>query len=311
MTTPMPDIRPALARTIAVANGKGGVGKTSTCTHCAALLARQGHRVLLVDLDPQGNCAQDLGYTCLGCVRCQEGTPGPAEVPCDFGYGLSQAVQFATHPFIMRDVRPNLDVIPGGGALEELSAVLAARRGAQSYGGDAMLALARVLAPLAADYDAVFIDCPPGHRELQEAALAAAAWLVIPTKTDAASLLGLRTLSGRFVAARQINPGLQLLGVIMFGVTAAAKNARKEATAWAEEALDGTGCRVFTSTIRHVEVPAVRIRKFGMLAHELEVGPEAGVPASVAKSMVGLAGDYEGVAVEMFTELGRKEVAAA
>lgn len=298
------DPRQALSRTIAVANGKGGVGKTSTTTHVAGMLARQGHRVLVVDLDPQGNVAQDLGYTCPGCPRCM-GAAGSSDVElCDFGYGLSQAVQFGGQPGVIKDVggRTNLDVVPGGGALEELAAVLAARRNHSVVGQpDAMLAFAGALAPLAAGYDLVLIDCPPGHRELQESALGAARYLLIPVKTDQSSTIGLRLVATRFGDARLINPTLELLGVLMFGVTAAAKNVRKEAKEWVDATLGGDRY-VFKATVRHVEMPAGRIRALGQLAHELETGAE-GVTASAGKSMVGLAGDYEAVTAEMLSRL--------
>ncbi len=281
-----------LGRVLAFANGKGGVGKTSLTTHVAALAARKGWRTLVVDMDPQGNVGEDLGYT--------------ARKRGDGGVGLARSIQYGDPPTVLRDIRPGLDVIPGGEALEELAGVLAVRRSRD--GTTAMLSLAAALAPLA-DYDLIVLDCPPGIRELQEISLTAATDLVIPTKTDESSLLGLRKMGMRFTVAREINPTLRLLGVVLYGVTSAAKTARNEARAWVEEALEGLA-PVFKATVRHVETPAWRVRKFGLLVHELETGPEAGVTATVAKTVKGLADDYEALTVEVMERLLMLEAAA-
>lgn len=279
--------RDALRRVIAIANGKGGVGKSSCATHLAALVAASGQRVLLVDLDPQGNAGQDLGYTARGLS--------------DDGIGLARAVQFGDPPHIIRGVRDNLDVIPAGTALDDLTGALMARRNRE--GADAAaLSLARALAPVTGDYTATFLDCPPRHEVLQEAALVAAAYLLIPTKTDSSSRLGLAEMARRFAAATPINPDLRLLGVVMFGVTPAAKKIRATAQAWIEEAL-GDQAPVFKATVRHVEGPAFHIRERGQLAHELELAGEAGVTAAMAKTVVGLAGDYQALAVETLNRL--------
>ncbi len=85
-----------LQRSIAVSNGKGGVGKTSVASHLAGIAAAAGWKVLAVDLDPQGNLGQDLGY-----YQADRG---------DSGRSLSDAVIDGTELVPLRDVRPNLDV---------------------------------------------------------------------------------------------------------------------------------------------------------------------------------------------------------
>lgn len=203
---------PASARTIAIANGKGGVGKTSTTAHVGALAAEAGNKVLLVELDVQGNLGEDLGYT-------------GADLSDD-GEAMYAAVRTGKPPTPLRNVRPNLDVIPGGPSISLIpSALDAARRAGKPSTG----AVARCLAPLAAEYDLVFIDTPPIDAAVQEEALIAAAYLLIPTKTDASSRKGLRDIARRFAAAREQNPSLRLLGVYLFGVTSAAIRIRAAA----------------------------------------------------------------------------------
>lgn len=287
--------RDALRRVIAVANGKGGVGKTSLSTHLASMAAASGQHVLLVDLDPQGNAGQDLGYTAAGLS--------------DDGVGLARAVQYGDTPYVIKDVRENLDVIPAGDALDDLSGALDAR--AEREGQDvAALSLARALTPIAGDHALTILDCPPRHAVLQKAALACAAYLLIPTKTDSSSRLGLAEMARRFAAALAVNPDLRLLGVVLFGVTPAAKKIRLAAREWINEALSNEA-PVFDATIRHVEGPAYHIRERGQLAHELELAAVAGVTAAMAKTAVGLASDYQAVSVETLTRLLKMEAERA
>src|SRR3954464_11757412 len=99
-----------LIRCIAFVNGKGGVGKTSLVANLAGLYAGGGYRVLVVDLDPQGNLGNDLGY--LGAGR------------GDDGEGLVSAVSTQHALLPMREERPNLDVVAGGSQLKELAEAL-------------------------------------------------------------------------------------------------------------------------------------------------------------------------------------------
>jgi len=120
MTIPHVD-RSALRRTIAVLNGKGGVGKTSLTANLSGLFADAGYRVLAIDLDPQGNLGNDLGYLGAGLG--------------DGGAGLVVAGSTGVAPIILRDVRPRLDVVVGGESLHDLAAVLQSRRMSARGGG--------------------------------------------------------------------------------------------------------------------------------------------------------------------------------
>jgi chromosome partitioning protein len=242
---------PALHRSIATINGKGGTLKTSITANVGGLLAAAGYRVLLIDLEPQGNLAQDLGYTHIS----------------DEGEQCFTAVSAgaALTPFAARD---NLDVVAGGERLHDLAAVILSRQ----QRGDASLvyrALATSLAPTATDYDFVIIDCPPGEEVLQQMALGAARWVLIPTKTDASSRIGLSRVAKQFQLARHHNPGLALLGVAIVGLNLSARRVHARARATIEEELEGTA-PVFEAVIRHAEAVAVDARDRGQLIHELE-----------------------------------------
>lgn len=300
-----PSLRDALSRVIAVINGKGGVGKTSWTAAVAALLAAAGERVLIVDLDKQGNIGDDLGYNAVGMS--------------DAGLALSNAVQFGRPPLILHDVRPNLDVMPGGRQgqdfprryLVELSGALAARAGDGEHGrASAILALAHMLAPIAPDYSVVLIDCPPMLEPLQRAGLGAAHYAIVPTKTDKSSLEGLAEVHSLFREVRSYNPTLELLGVVLFGITSAAKIARAQATEWIQAAM-GEDAPIFKPTVRHTEAVAEIVRRHGQPPGELVLGPETGTSATTARAAAGLAKDYAAMRKEMIIRMMALEAAVA
>jgi chromosome partitioning protein len=285
----------SLARTVAVINGKGGVGKTSIVANVGGLLALAGYRVLLVDLDPQGNLGEDLGFTAAS----------------DGGAALARAVLYGEPLKPVLGVRSGLDVCPAGEHLDELAAAMAARVRRDGDGGS--LSLARSLSAIAAEYDVILLDCPPGDAVIQALALGAARWVVIPTKTDASSRKGLREVARRFVEARTINPELRLLGVVLFGVGAGASRVRDRARELVEADLGGVA-PVLDATIRHVEAAAADARERGELAHEMEAtaaaGPKwwerrRGLKAGpvIAASATSLAADYQSLAHEIVNTL--------
>ena len=244
--------RVALRRTTAVINGKGGVGKTSVTANLAGLYAAAGYRVLAIDLDPQGNLGNDLGYLGAGMS--------------DDGRALQQAAA-AGEPLVpVTAVRPNLDVVPGGDQLHDLAAVLQSRR---LTGRGGVESLAASISAVAGNYDLVLIDCPPGSDVLQAGALEAAHFVLVPTKTDDASRAGLREVARRFTTARQANPDLLLLGVVLFGVNSSARRVVGNARVALADDLGGVA-PVLDATIRHVEAAAVDARGRGQLVHELE-----------------------------------------
>jgi len=201
--------RGALSRVIAVINGKGGVFKTSLVANVGGLLAEAGSRVLLVDLDPQGNLAEDLGYSEQG----------------DGGRSLAAALCFGAEPTLLVSIRPNLDVIAGGPELDDAAAFLGAK--AQKDRDAAHLALAKMLATVAGEYDLVLLDCPPGNEPLQAAAVAAARYALVPLKTDMSSRKGVAAVAARMDSVVGLNPSLDLLGVVLVGTGTNSKQVHK------------------------------------------------------------------------------------
>lgn len=300
----------ACGRVVAIANGKGGVLKTSVAANVAGLAADSGMPVLLVDLDPQGNLSEDLGLTQSGSAA-------------DGGAVLFDAIArgrelVPSH----RQVRPNLDLVAADPSnTSVLAAWLATHLGRDH---DSIYALGRALAPLAPKYELVVLDLPPGIEELRRVALAAARYLVIPTQSDISSLKGMRTMAERFVDARQANPQLQLLGILLVLVPESAKAIREEVMAAIHDDFGGSA-PVFQTVIRHALAPARDARKRGLLAHELEAfvptkaeaierlrqrAAGANVDRAVSSTAVKLAADWAALTEEILTRVAREEVPA-
>jgi len=296
--------RDTLSRVVAIANGKGGVGKTSTATALAGLAAAAGYNILLIDLDPQGNVGEDLGYTGAGLG--------------DEGAGIVNALVTGTPLAIsVPQAREHVDVISGGERLDDLAGLLLARH---SRGNEVSSVLAGPLAALldTADYDLVIIDCPPGEPNLQLLALGAARWLIIPTRGDAASLKGMSRIAQRMVEARSSNPSLELLGVVLFDIASSATRMKRMITEQIEEALGGVA-PLFENSIRH-SISAMDARGRGMLVHEyaaqLEGEPfwqalREGRRPSSPGSAPALAGDYASLAHEILTRISTLEAESA
>jgi chromosome partitioning protein len=245
----------ALERVIALINDKGGVGKTSLTANLGGQLAAAGYRVLLIDLNRQANLAEDLGYRRQPDIH-------------DEGAGLLSALLAGTPLKPVSGVRDNLDVIPGGRRLEDLTPLMLSRF--QNRGRKAFLALAEALAPIAGNYDIILIDSPPENTILEDLALGAARWVLIPTKSDSGSLIGMKLVAERFKLAREINPLVGLLGVALFATGTSATAIHAEVRADIAEAF-GAESPMFAAIIRHSERTAKDSRKLGRLAHELEV----------------------------------------
>lgn len=295
-----------MRRVVAIANGKGGVGKTSVTAGLAGLLAAAGYRVLTVDADPQGNLRRDLGYE-----------------PTD-GHGLAMAIQNSVPMTPLRQVRNNLDCVPGGSALYDVPATYVSRltRGESLPGLRDALAALRPADSDGVDYDLILIDTPPGEPVLQDVVFKAADYLIIPTRSDDASLDGLVAVANRFAAARAHNPSLQLLGVLLFGVRSGSHRLRSTVRTALEDTLDGAA-PVFEATIRYLESAAVDMRRQGMLPHELEQGQahertrrlarlrsRAGFGAAdelLSRDASGLAGDYADLGREVLQAIADAE----
>jgi cellulose biosynthesis protein BcsQ len=291
-----------LPNAIAVANGKGGVGKTSLSANLAGLAAISGWRVLLVDLDPQGNLSSDLGYT--------------DDDANDEGAALFDAVENGRAPVPTRDVRPNLDVVTGGTGTESLE--LAVRRRLFADDAGALRVVDDALAPLAPEYNLVVVDCPPAMGCLVELALTVARYLVIPTRGDAASLNGLSRTANRFVHVRRTsNPDIDLLGVCLFGFGAQDHRLVAKARQQLEEALSGIA-PVFPTFIRHSRKAPDDMRELGLLAHEY-AQTAAQAPkwyedreaARYSTSAEALASDYAGLTKEILTAFAERQAAVS
>ncbi len=179
------------ARIYAVANQKGGVGKTTTAVNLAACLGEAGERVLLVDLDPQANATSGLGARANG-----RSTHDLLD-----GVPLEQLAQ----PTGFR----NLDLVPAKPELAAASVQLSALAGGERYLADA---LDKGTDP----YRFVFLDCPPTFGSLTVNALAAADRVVVPVQAEYYALEGLSQLLGSInLAKASLNPRLSVAGILL------------------------------------------------------------------------------------------------
>lgn len=251
----------ALSRVICIATGKGGVFKTSLSANAAGICAAEGYRTLLIDLDPQGDLQDDLGFY--------------DHADLDRGETLAHAIA-GVGPLraVLTDVRPNLDVIPGGDYLADVSGLMVAR---QARGVGSFDLLAKALAPLAAEYDLVFIDTPPTDDTLQRLALRASRWLVVPTKADASSIRAIQRIAERAAEVSGEDHRLDLLGVALAGVPTAAKRVRQDAAEDIRGML-GDVAPLFDGFIRDSAAAARQARRDGVLLHELAEKVEGAEP---------------------------------
>jgi cellulose biosynthesis protein BcsQ len=292
----------AIRRTVVVAQGKGGVGKTSLTSNCAGLVAASGLRVLVIGLDPQGNIARDLG------------------IEPEDGSAMFNAILSGQPMPVHTDVRPGLDVAPGGPHLEDLAGVMFSR--SARGGGQIADTLQKSIEAIADQYDLILIDTPPGERVLVEAAMSVASAVLIPTRSDDASIDGIARVAERFTAARVHNPDLQLAGVLLFAIGSRSRRLETRVRRTMEGVVGESP--IFTARVRHLESAAVDARHKGLLVHELEDAAVADRRARLAalrsgtvpeddllvRNAEGLAGDYEAVTRELLTRLNAMEEAA-
>jgi chromosome partitioning protein len=182
---PFPTIGPT--RIIAVANQKGGVGKTTTAANLAACLA-EDCRVLAIDMDPQGNLTQALG------ADPDRLTQTVYNVLVD-EHSITTVLQNPIPQF------PNLSLIGANLDLSTADMQLSSRIARETILRDA-------LAPHLTDYDYIIIDCPPALGTLTVNALAAATEVMVPVAMGVFALRGLSKLLGVITSARRVNTGL-------------------------------------------------------------------------------------------------------
>jgi len=186
------------ARIVAVANQKGGVGKTTTTINLAASLALADQRVLLVDVDPQGNLTSGVG---------QKGKAAPAGTIYD---ALTSADPTRdAHPFLLPTAVDGMSLIPADrnltGAEIELVTLAAREERLRTF-----------VRSVRGDFDYIFIDCPPSLGLLTLNALVAADAVLIPLHCEYFALEGLADLVGTMRRVRAaLNPSLDIEGVLL------------------------------------------------------------------------------------------------
>jgi chromosome partitioning protein len=183
-------------RIIAVANQKGGVGKSTTAVSLGAALAEFGHRVLVIDLDPQGNASTGLG------IRHEERDVNVYDV-----LAADAPIEHAIVPTPIDNLFAIPSTIDLAGAEIELVSQFSRE-----------LRLRKAMEPLREDgaYDYVFLDCPPSLGLLTVNALAAAEELIVPIQCEYYALEGLGQLLRNVRLVQQnVNPSLRLTGIVM------------------------------------------------------------------------------------------------
>jgi len=182
-----------MPRVIAVVNQKGGVGKTTTSVNLSAALAQAGRRVLLVDLDPQGNATMGSGIDKRTVAR----TVYHALL------GLGELAGIRT-----RAEKGGYDLVPANRDLAGAEVELVELPARESR-------LKSALERVAADYDFIFIDCPPSLSLLTVNALTAAQRVLIPMQCEYYALEGLSDLVDTIKRVRaNLNPSLEIAGLL-------------------------------------------------------------------------------------------------
>jgi chromosome partitioning protein len=225
------------ARIIAMANQKGGVGKTTTTITLGAALAEAGKEVLIVDFDPQGGCALGLGVE-------------PASLERSI-YDALLDRHCPVEEVLVRTKVERLDLLPSNIDLAAAELMLVQEVAREQ-------SLMRVLAPLRVKYDFILIDCPPSLGLLTINALTAADGVIVPLECEYYALRGMGQLMDSIDKIKErLNPRLQVDGIVATMFDARTLHGREVL----ERVKEAFGPKLFDTiirkTIRFAEAPVV------------------------------------------------------
>ena len=183
-----------MKKIISVTNQKGGVGKTTSCVNLASYVAASGYKVLLLDMDPQGNAGSSLG------VEIEKGQNSIYEVLIG-----EISIEQAIYPSVLK----GLDVVPSTVDLSAAEVDLV-------YVENRENALKNALEKIKGAYDYIFIDCPPSLGLLTVNALTATSSIIIPIQCEYFALVGLGQLMNTVrLIKKHLNPEIEIEGVLL------------------------------------------------------------------------------------------------
>ena len=207
------------AKIVAVANHKGGVGKTASVAAVGAILARQGKKVLLVDLDTQANLTRHY----------------LEDIPARIVYHAIRERK----DLPIYQIRENLDIVPSGLDMAGIEIDMTSMRKREEI-------IKGLLEPYKNRYDFIILDCPPSLGLVTLNALTAASKLVVPMKADLMSFYGLSMMDNFCAGMQDLNPGIHI-DFIFFNIYEKGQNMTD---AIESEVREKYGDRVLTTVVR-------------------------------------------------------------